>query len=59
MGNSHYKFMRRKQRRGRVIVIALICIILSVIAVSMRECSQSMTEPLDKTYQPKDRVPAP
>jgi len=55
MAESHYQFMRRKQRRRRIIVISLLCIILSIAVVTMRECSQNMVEPLDKTYRPVDQ----
>ena len=56
MGESHYQFMRRKQRRQRVIVISLICIILSVLAMSIRDCSQSIDQPINKSYRPVDQV---
>ncbi len=56
MGGSHYQFMRRKQRRQRIIVISLVCIILSALAMSMRDCSQSIDEPLDKSYRPVDQA---
>ena len=56
MGESHYQFMRRKQRRQRVVVISVICIVLSALAVSMRDCSQSIDEPLDKNYRPVDQA---
>jgi hypothetical protein len=59
MEETHYQFMRRKQRRQRVIVISLVCIILSGIAVSLRECNQSITEPLDKAYHAYDQPDKP
>jgi len=59
MGESHYQFMRRKQRRQRVIVISLVCIILSVIVVSLRECNQKIVEPLDTEYRPYDQPTSP
>jgi len=55
MKESHYQFMRRKQRKKRIIVIFLICVLLSIIAVSLRECNQNMTEPLNKEYRPVDQ----
>ena len=54
MAESHYQFMRRKQRRQRVIVISIVCFVLSLVALTLRECSQSIEEPLDKSYRPFD-----
>ena len=54
MEKSHYQFMRRKQRRQRIIVISLVCIVLSIIVVSLRECNQNITEPLNQEYRPYD-----
>lgn len=59
MGESHYQFMHRKQRRQRIIVILIICMFFSVVAVSMRECSQNIDEPLDKSYRPVDQISSP
>ncbi|MDQ7005071.1 MAG: hypothetical protein Q9N67_09230 [Ghiorsea sp.] len=59
MGTNHYQFMRRKQRRKRIIVISLVCIVLSVIAVSVRECNQNIVEPLDQKYRPFDQSSSP
>jgi len=59
MEETHYQFMRRKQRRQRIIVISLVCIVLSAIVVSLRECNQNITEPLDKTYHAYDQPDQP
>jgi len=59
MGKSHYQFMRRKQRRQRVIVISLVCIVLSIIVVSLRECNQNIVEPLNQEYTPYDKQEPP
>ncbi len=56
MEENHYQFMRRKQRRQRIIVISLVCILLSAVAVSMRDCNQNINEPLDKSYRPVDII---
>jgi len=56
MTESHYQFMRRKQRKQRIIVISFVCILLSAAAVSLKECNQNMTEPLDKSYRPVDKL---
>lgn len=55
MGKTHYQFMRHKQRKQRIIVIALLCFVLSAIAISLQECNQNIVEPLDKTYHPYDQ----
>ncbi len=59
MEETHYQFMRRKQRRQRILVISLICLVLSMIAISLRECNQHIVEPLDKSYHPYDQPDKP
>ena len=48
--------IRRKQKLKRFFIILLVTIIASIIAVSMRECSQSFQEPYNKDYKPLDKI---
>jgi len=47
--------VRRKQKRKRILIILVITILASIIAVSMRECSQKFQEPYNKEYKPLDK----
>jgi membrane-anchored protein YejM (alkaline phosphatase superfamily) len=50
--------IRRKQKRKRFFVILAITVVTSIVAVSMRECSQNFQEPYNKDYKPLDKQQA-
>jgi hypothetical protein len=50
---------RRKQKRKRFFVILAITVVASIVAISMRECSQKFQEPYNKDYKPLDKQATP
>ena len=48
--------IRRKKKLKRFVIILVLTMLASIIAVSMRECSQSFQEPYNKDYKPLDKI---
>jgi len=50
------RLKRRKTKRNRMIFLFILCLVVALVMVMMKACSNQFSEPYNKSYQPMDTL---
>ncbi len=50
------RLKRRKAKRNKIISLFVLCLVIALVMVMMRACSDQFSEPYNKSYQPMDTL---